>query len=98
MIFNLNRAKKIGRYSSLKDARIRLILQWYYLGLSVSGSVPMNGNPLDNSFLRVFEHAGVFRQIFSFILRQVIMGSRVPVNQNPPRVPSTWKREQAPGS
>ena len=39
---------------------------------------PRNGNSLDNSFLRVFEHAGVFRHILSFVLRQVIMGSRVP--------------------
>jgi hypothetical protein len=58
-------------------------------GLGVSGfpflSVPLprRGNPLDNSFLRIFEDARVFRHIFCFILRQVTMVSRVPKNRNP---------------
>ncbi len=57
--------------------------------LSVSGCVPKNGNPLDNSFLSVFEHAELFRHIFSFMLRQIIMGSRAPENGNLHRVPGS---------
>ena len=48
--------------------------------------VPRNGNPFGNLLLHVLEHAEVFRHIFSFMLRQVTMGSRVPRNGNPDRV------------
>jgi hypothetical protein len=57
--------------------------------LSVSGCVSKNGNPLDDSFLSVFEHAELFGHLFSFMLRQIIMGSRAPGNENPHRVPGS---------
>jgi hypothetical protein len=51
--------------------------RWATSDSSIGGRVWVN-----NSFLRVFEHAGVFRHIFSVILRQVSIDSRVPVPEN----------------
>ncbi len=59
-----------------------------------------NGNPLGISFLPVFEHAEMFRHIFSFLMRQVTMGSRVPQNEESyfkslraelRQVPASWE-------
>ena len=70
------------------------------LGVSVPGSLLKNREPapefrsqkpgtlLKISFLHVSKHAGVARYTFSFILKQVIMGSR---EQNPHRVPGSWE-------
>ncbi len=68
------------------------------LGVSVGFRVPRNGNLLENSFLRVFEHAVVFRRISSFMVRKVTMGSQVPVNENSHRIPSSCEQEPAPSS
>jgi hypothetical protein len=76
------------------------IMQWWirvlhHIWLGVSGfrvpwgSVPWERTPLDNSFLRVSERAGVVRYTFSFVLRKVTIGSQVlfPGSLNPARVP-----------
>ncbi len=57
-----------------------------------------NGNPLYNSFLDVFQHTETFRYIFSFILRELTIGSRVPGNANPHGVPGSQEREPISGS
>jgi hypothetical protein len=43
-----------------------------------------NGSQPDNWLLPIFEHAGMFRYIFSFNLRQVTMGSRFQDPYNKP--------------
>jgi hypothetical protein len=52
-------------------------------------SVPFlrNGNPLDYSFLDVFNYTETFRYIFSFIMREITMGFQVPGNANSNGVP-----------
>ncbi len=51
--------------------------------------LPGNGYPPDNSFLRVFEHAGVLRHTFPFVLKQVAVGFRFPENEKPHQVPDS---------
>ena len=46
----------------------------------VPGSTSKEQNLLDNSFLRISEHAGLVSCTFSFILKKVTMDSRVPEN------------------
>lgn len=48
--------------------------------------VPKNGNPLMNSFLRIFKHIGV-QTCFSFLLWAGLHG-----------FPTLWERELVPGS
>jgi len=45
--------------------------------------VSRNGNLLNSLFLRVFEHIGSFKDIFSSILRQIPRGFQVFRNKNP---------------
>jgi hypothetical protein len=55
----------------------------------LEGSVLKERNPLDNSFLCVFEPIGMFSRDFSFILRQVTMGSWILCSWE-------WKPNQVP--
>ena len=60
---------------------IKLINQISIVGvLGFRGSTSKEQNPLNISFLRISEHAGLVSYTFSFILKKVTMDSRVPEN------------------
>ncbi len=68
-------ALNLGTDQKFRVMGVRVLVHWC--------SVPRNAKPLDDLFLRVFKHDGVFRHIFSFTLRQITMCSRISENGKP---------------